>query len=150
MEIEEYVSFLLGSPEGSSCVKIGETLDVSHDMANHFLSLNKFSGKEIFEYARPLLNPIGGILTVDDSVADKPYSSIAANDLVEKHWSGKHHRTVLGVNLVLLLYPDINEVSLQVNFRLFDADGGESKNELMQRMVREMTGWTPSEIGNDR
>ena len=141
MEIDEYVSFLLGTAEGVSCVKVGGTLNVSHDMANRFLSMNRFTGKDLFEHARPRLGLSGGVLTVDDSVADKPYSSIEANDLVGMHWSGKHHKTVLGVNLVLLIYTDRDGVSLPVNFSLFDADGDMSKHDLMQRMVLQVLGW---------
>ncbi len=141
MELEEYVSFLLGTSEGVSCVRIGETLGVSHDMATRFLSMNTFTGKDLFEYAKPRLLLTGGTLTIDDSVADKPYSSLESNDLVGFHWSGKHHKSVLGVNLVLLIYTDPNGISLPVNFCLFDPNGEYSKHELMQRMVLQLLGW---------
>ena len=44
------------------------------------------------------LNPTGGTLSVDDSVLDKPYSYSVA--LVGHFWSGKHHRSVKGINLI--------------------------------------------------
>lgn len=37
MTIETYMSYLMSSPIGSSCVKAGEVLEVSHDQVNRFL-----------------------------------------------------------------------------------------------------------------
>ena len=43
---------------------------------------------------------------MDDTVLDKPYSNHM--DLVDYFWSGKHHRSVKGINLITLYYTDIN------------------------------------------
>ncbi len=45
MNIEEYMSYLLSSPIGSSCVKAGEVLAVSHDTVNRFLLQVIMGGK---------------------------------------------------------------------------------------------------------
>ena len=44
------------------------------------------------EYANKL------IVSINDTVLDKPYSQHM--DLVSYFWSGKHHRSVKGINLI--------------------------------------------------
>lgn len=41
---------------------------------------------------------------MDDSTLDKPYAE--KMDLVQRHWSGKHHAVVEGINLITLLWTD--------------------------------------------
>lgn len=147
MEIEEYISFLLGSTEGISCVKAGEIVEVSHDRVTRLLSNNHFTGKDLFEHALKSLSLSGGWLTIDDSVIDKPYSSLSANDLVGRHYSGKHHRVVQGINLVLLIYTDRTGRYLPINFRVFDQAGQSSKHDLLQTMVREVLDWGLKPVG---
>ncbi len=40
-----------------------------------------------------------GFLIIDDTTLDKPYSNQV--DLVSYYWSGKHHRVVKGISLVM-------------------------------------------------
>ena len=44
MEAPEYIAYLLSEPKGSSCVRSGKVLEVSHDEVNRFLAGGKFSG----------------------------------------------------------------------------------------------------------
>jgi hypothetical protein len=64
------------------------------------------SGRDLFEEARPLLELEGGLLSVDDTVLDKPYRQEGKTELVGYFWSGKHGRAVKGICLVTLLYTD--------------------------------------------
>ena len=77
----------------------------THDSVNRFLNREMYSGRDLYDEASPTLNLKGGTLSVDDSVLDKPYSQYMA--LVSYFWSGKHHRSVKGINLVTLYYTDI-------------------------------------------
>jgi hypothetical protein len=113
----------------------------AHDAANRFLNREDFSGKDLFEEARPLLELEGGLLSVDDTVLDKPYSQEGKTELVGYFWSGKHGRAVKGLCLVTLLYTDANGVCLPVNFRVVDKAEGKTKNELFREMVEEVLGW---------
>jgi len=63
----------------------------------------------------------GGILSVDDTVIDKPYSK-AKNfeSFVGHYWSGKHKRVILGINLITLYYKDTQGVSVPINFRIYE------------------------------
>jgi hypothetical protein len=140
MRVEEYMSYLLSSPQGSSCVQAGQVLDVSHDQVNRFLLQGNYTGKDLYEKAVAHLITNSGTLTVDDSVLDKPYSQLET-DLISYFYSGKHHRTVKGIQLISLLYTDIKGVSLPVNFRVYDKSVGKTKNEYFQEMVKEVLAW---------
>lgn len=140
MSIEEYMSYLLSSPIGSSCVKAAEVLEVSHDAVNRFLLQGNYTGKDLYQKAALHLVAMGGTLTVDDSVLDKPYSQVET-ELITYLYSGKHHRTVKGIGLITLLYTDIKAVSLPVNFRVYDKSSGKTKNDYFQEMVKEVLLW---------
>lgn len=141
MGIEEYIAHLISSPNGNSCVKAGEVLEVSHDQVTRLLNNEAYSGRDLFEKAFPNLIAQGGTLTVDDSVIDKPYSNLETNELVGKYWSGKHHKTVKGVNLIVLVYTDINDCCLPVNYRLYDPNDVKTKHDLLQQMLKEVIHW---------
>jgi hypothetical protein len=141
MEIELYITQLLSTPAGNSCVRAAEVLEVSHDKINRLLNEGAYTGKDLFDKAAPELVLQGGQLGLDDTVVDKPYSDPASNPLVAKHWSGKHHQPVWGVCLVTLIYTDIRGISLPVNFRIFNPNDNYSKHHLLQQMLREVFQW---------
>lgn len=60
---------------------------------------------------------------------DKPYTNPSSVELVDYFWSGKHKRTVKGINLITLYYTDINQVSVPVNFRIDRKSDGKTKND---------------------
>ncbi len=140
MTIEEYMSYLLSSPTGSSCVKAGQVLEVSHDEVNRFLLQGSYGGRDLYEKAAVHLVAAGGTLTGDDSVLDKPYAQ-SETELITHLYSGKHHRVVKGTGLITLLYTDIKGVSLPVNFRVYDKSPGKTRNDYFQEMVREVLEW---------
>ena len=141
MRVEDYLTYLLVEPSGSSCVKIGETLDISHDKVTRFLLSGNFSGKDLYEKALVNLNAYGGTLSIDDTVLDKPYTDINANDLIGFYWSGKHHKPVKGINLITLFYTDENGISLPVNFRIYKKSEEKTKNKYFREMVSEVLDW---------
>jgi hypothetical protein len=115
--------------------------EFAHDAANRFLNREAFSGRDLFEEARPLLDLEGGTLSADDTVLDKPYSQEGKTELVGYFWSGKHGRAVKGICLVTLLYTDRKGVGLPVNFRVVDKAEAKTKNELFREMVSEVLAW---------
>ena len=62
----------MGEPKHGSCCRLGEVMDISHDSATCFLQRERSDGKDLYDEATPLLNLKGGVLSVDDSVLDKP------------------------------------------------------------------------------
>jgi hypothetical protein len=96
-----YIGFVLTEPKSSNCSHLAEIMKTSHDSVNRFLLREAYEPKDLFDEAKPHINLIGGTLSVDDSVLDKPYSQ--KMDLVGHFWSGKHHRTVKGIDLITLI-----------------------------------------------
>lgn len=134
-----YIGFLLSQAEQASCRRLGEVISISHDSVNRFLPREAYTGRNLYDEARPSLNLKGGTLSVDDSVLDKPYSQYMA--LVGHFWSGKHHRAVKGINLVTLYYTDIQGKHQPVNFRVVDKSEGKTKNDYFLDMLAEVLAW---------
>ncbi len=112
-----YAGFLLSEPKAVSCSRLAEVMNISHDSVNRFLYRESYTGQDLFNEAKGLLNVKGGTLSVDDSVLDKPYSQYMA--FVGHSWSGKHHRTVKGINLITLYYTDPQGQHQPINFRIY-------------------------------
>lgn len=76
---------------------------------------------------------------MDGTTLDKPYSQ--KMELAEHFWSGKHHRTVKGLSLVMLYYADVQGRSLPVNYRVYDKADDKTKNGYFQDMLAEVLAW---------
>jgi hypothetical protein len=61
--------------------------------------------------------------------------------LVGHFWSGQHHRTVKGINLITLYYTDSCGRHQPVNFRVYDQVEGKTKNDYFQDMLTEVLAW---------
>lgn len=134
-----YVGFLLGEPNYGSCCRLAKIMSISHDSTTRFLQRERYDSKDLFNESAALLNLKGGTLSVDDSVLDKPYSHYLA--FVSYFWSGKHHKTVKGINLITLYYTDVQNQNLPVNFRVYDKSEGKTKNDYFQDMLAEVLAW---------
>jgi hypothetical protein len=141
--LEHYTAFLLAEAQSAGCVRLSEVSggEFAHDAANRFLNREEFSPRDLFEEVRPLLELEGGILSVDDTALDKPYSQEGKTDLVGCFWSGRHGKAVKGINLVTLFYADAGGVRAPVNFRAVDKKEGKTKNALFREMVEEVLSW---------
>ncbi len=78
--------------------------DVSHDSVNRFLLRERYEPKDLFNIIEKIINLVGGILSVDDTVIEKIYSNPKNAELMGYFWSGKAHKTIIGLNLITL-YP---------------------------------------------
>jgi len=132
----------MAEPKYVSCVRLSEVMaDLSHDSVNRFLLRENYTPRDLFNEVKDHLILDGGIGSVDDSVLDKPYSDPQKTDLMGYFWSGKHKRTVKGINLITLYYTDVTGTSYPVNFRLYDKREGKTKNEYFREMVAEVRAW---------
>jgi len=134
-----YMGFLISEPKSSTCTHLSEVMGLSHDSVNRFLLRENYEPKDLFHEAKLLLNRVGGTLSVDDSVLDKPYSKKMA--LVGHFWSGKHHCVVKGINLITLYYTDSENRSLPVNYRVYDKAADKTKNDYFIEMLGEVREW---------
>lgn len=137
--ISMYTAFLLGEPHYSSCCRLAELVDISHDSVNRFLQREDYTPKDLFSQSEQQLELKGGVLSVDDSVLDKPYSYYMA--LVGHFWSGKHHAVVKGINLITLYYTDKNGHHLPINYRIYNKVDGKTKNDYFLDMLAEVLAW---------
>ena len=67
--------------------------DISHDSINRFLLREDYTPLDLFNKIKEKLILVGGSVSVDDSVLDKPYSDPKKADLIDYFWSGKHKQT---------------------------------------------------------
>lgn len=149
---EIYVSYLLSDPQYTSCTRLAGIMEtISHDSINRFLARERYEPKDLFAEEKDKIELIGGVLSVDDSVLDKPYSDTKAAAFIDLFWSGKHHRVVQGINLITLFYTDIHGISVPVNYRICDKRTGKTKNDYFRDMLIEVLSWDvlPSWVTGD-
>jgi hypothetical protein len=142
----------MAEPKYVSCVRLAEILaNVSHDSVNRFLLRERYTPEDLFNEVKGELRLVGGTLSVDDSVEDKPYRDITKSALMGYFWSGKHKRTVKGINLITLYYTDLDGQSYPVNYRIYDKREGKTKNDYFREMVVEVKQWgiSPSWVTGD-
>ena len=57
----------------------------------------------MFNENKVYIDLIGGTLSGDDTVIEKLYSDPDKAELIGYYWSGKHHKTIKGINLIAFL-----------------------------------------------
>ena len=134
-----YIGFLLSEPNEVSCSRLASVLSISHDSANRFLNRESYEPQDLYREVEPTINIVGGTLSVDDSVLDKPYAQYIA--LIGHYYSGKHHKVVKGINLITLYYTDPQGQNQPVNFRVYDKSEGKTKNDYFLEMLLEVLSW---------
>ena len=141
--LEHHTAFLLAEAQSAGCVRLSEVSggEFAHDAANRFLNREDFRPRDWFEEMRPLIVLEEGVLSVDDTVLDKPHSQEGKTALVGCFWSGLHGRAVKGINLVTLFYGEADGLRVPVNFRIVDKAEGKTKNDLFREMVSEVLAW---------
>ncbi len=115
--------------------------DLSHDSVNRFLLRERYEPRDLFDEIKPYINLTGGIVSVDDTVADKPYSEQDLTELIGYFWSGKHHQVFKGINIVTLYYSDLSGKSVPINYRIYDKKEGKTKNDYFREMFSEVVTW---------
>lgn len=119
--MEDYINFIMASPRTFTCtemerVQADPANAPSHDAVNRLLYRDTNSASELHEEALRFINLKKGVLILDDSTIDKPYAQHM--ELVSRHWSGKHHEVVKGINLLSLLWSD-GDAHIPYDFRIY-------------------------------
>jgi hypothetical protein len=92
--------------------------EISHDSVQRFLAEERRTSADLWQVAKPHVRKIEspeGVLIVDDSIAEKPYTD--ENDIICWHWDHSKQRNVKGINFVSCLYHNAG-ISLPVGFEL--------------------------------
>ena len=141
-ELNTYTLFLLAESKYPGCTRLAEIMkDVSHDSVNRFLLRERYEPKDLFEEIKPDINLIGGTLSGDDTVIDKPHSDPKITELIGYYYSGRHHRAVKGIQLITLYYTDLSGKSVPVNYRIYNKQDDKTKNEYLREMITEVLDW---------
>jgi len=147
----DYINFLTATPKVYSCteaerVQPDQENGPSHDSINRLLQRIPANAASLREEVSQFVTETGGVLVVDDSTLDKPYARKIG--LVTRHWSGKHHRTVRGINLVTLLWSD-GDAHIPCDYRIYNKTGdGKTKNDHFRDMLfkAKIRGYEPEYI----
>ena len=95
----DYIHFVIAAQRAFSCTEAArcQTTDASapsHDAFTRLLTRQPPDTEALWRETQGLVSLDGGLLVVNDSTLDKPYAKRI--ELVTRHWSGKHHKVVLG------------------------------------------------------
>lgn len=135
----DYINFLVASPRVVSCTEAARVQpdhprQAAHDALTRLLHRLDPDPTPLWNEAKQHVTLDDGLLIVDDTTLDKPYARHI--ELVHRHWSGKHHRVVAGINLVTLLWSDGTH-AIPCDYRLYDKPvDGVSKNEHFRAMLQ--------------
>lgn len=137
---EDYINFVIASPRQISAteaakVQSEETNAPAHDAFTRLLHRLEPDAETLWHESQTQISLTQGILVIDDSTLDKPYAK--KMELVTRHWSGKHHAVVSGINLITLLWTD-GDRHVPVDYRIFDKKKDSwTKNDHFQEMLKE-------------
>ena len=106
-------SFGLTTATGLSSLLEGQ---ISHDRIRRFLASEKRTSNELWAIVKPHIRAIqhaDGVLIVDDSIAEKPYTD--ENDIICWHYDHTSGGMVKGINFLTALY-HVQGISLPIGF----------------------------------
>jgi putative transposase len=135
----DYINFLVASPLVFSCTEAARVQPdtprrAAHDALTRLLHRLDPTPTPLWDEAQQHVILHDGLLIIDDTTLDKPYAQQIA--LVHRHWSGKHHRVVAGINLVTLLWSDGTD-AIPCDYRLYDKPvDGLTKNAHFRAMLQ--------------
>ncbi len=134
---ESYIDFLIASQGRVSCAEAGRVQPESpfapaHDAFTRLLHRQEPDPEVLWQEAEPLVERAKGVLVLDDSTCDKPYAKKI--QLVTRHGSGKHRKTVRGINLITLLWTD-GDRKIPCDYRLYSKADGKTKHDHSWEML---------------
>lgn len=133
----DYIDFLIATPKAASATEAArvqppQPCPPAHDSFSRLLLRLEPDPETLWQEARPQVTLDAGVLVLDDSVLDKPYAKHI--ELVGRHWSGKHHAVVQGIDLVSLLWSD-GDRHLPCDYRIYHDAKQATKNDHFRAMV---------------
>lgn len=137
---EDYINFVIASPKQLTATEAERVQPESkhapaHDAFTRLLTRLEPDSETLWQESLTQIESEKGILVLDDSTLDKPYSKF--NALVYRHYSGKHKEVVSGINLMTLLWTD-GDRAVPTDYRIFDKDtDGKTKNDHFFEMLLE-------------
>lgn len=133
----DYIDFLIATPKAASAVEAASVQPSrpgapAHDAFTRLLHRLEPDPETLWAEARPQVDLKAGVLVLDDTVLDKPHARHI--DLVGRHWSGKHHAVVKGIDLVSLVWTDGDRV-VPCDYRVYHDPEEATKNDHFRDMI---------------
>jgi hypothetical protein len=118
--LDLYSDYLISAFGQTTATGLSALVDgeVSHDQIQRSLAGEAQTSADLWRIAKPHVRKIEkaeGIMIVDDSISEKPYTD--ENDIVCWHYDHSQQRTVKGINFVTSLY-HCQGISLPVGFEI--------------------------------
>jgi len=134
----EFVNILIATFQTCSCTEASRCLPstsdpIAHDSVKRLLERQPHHTEALYNEAKQLIRQNEGVLVIDDSTLDKPYSRQI--EPVTRHGSGKHHRVVQGINLVSTIWTDGSAI-VPVDFRIYHPEKDGGKNDHFRDMIK--------------
>lgn len=128
--LDIYSDYLISQNKYATATGLSALLDgeISHDKVTRFLNKEEFDSKDLWKYVKDRVGKYqqesGGILIIDDSIEEKPYTD--ENEIVCWHFAHDKGRNVKGINIIscLVRYGD---VSLPISYDIVRKDVESSK-----------------------
>lgn len=97
----DYINFIIATPRQVTATEAervppDSTNAAAHDAFTRLLERLEPDAETLWAEAQTQVAVNAGILVLDDSTLEKPYSKF--NALVYRHWSGKQKEVVSGIN----------------------------------------------------
>lgn len=134
---DDYINFLIATPKSCSATEAARVQPdrddpPAHDAFTRLLTRLEPDPATLWAESEAQVRRDDGVLVIDDSTLDKPYAR--SIELVTRHWSGKHHAVVQGINLVSLVWTD-GDRHIPCDYRLYDRADGLTKNDHFAAML---------------
>lgn len=150
----DYINFLVAAQQVLSTVEAARSHPESerqpaHDAYTRLLQRLPPDSEALWSEVQGCIDLNKGLLIIDDTTLDKPYASKMA--LVSRHWSGKHHEVVQGINLISLVWSD-GDTCLPCDYRLYNkTEDGLNKNQHFRVMLQQakVRGFQPALVAFD-
>ena len=118
--LDLYSDYLISAFGQTTAIGLSSLLDgeVSHDQIQRSLAGEEQTSADLWRIAKRHVRQIeseDGVVIVDDSIAEKPYTD--ENDIICWHYDHSQQRTIKGINFVTCLYHS-RGASLPVGFEL--------------------------------
>ena len=133
-----YKSYLLATSLRYSGLALSEVspTPISHDAVSRWLKSKNLSPSLVWKESSKLIDKrLPCLLVADDTVCSKTRSKEIES--VHYQYSGNTHKVIAGIGIVnMLWYDKINNVSVPVDYRVYDKDiDGKTKNVQFREMV---------------
>lgn len=133
---ELYCQFLIAAQTNFTATNFSSlTENTGHDAISRFLSSTCLTPRALWEYSKVFVNLATGVLIIDDTVLDHPYSKDIG--LVKWQYSGTHHKVVRGVGVISLLWSRSETCDhIPTDFRIYHPQtDGRTKNQHAREML---------------